>query len=77
MWISTNRKVDYFDIYALVVCWSTIRTIIAIIVKKRWCIRHFDIKITFLNGSIEEEVYMHVPKGFHKLGIKRKMCKLK
>jgi hypothetical protein len=77
MWISTNKKVDYFDIYALVVSWSTIRTIIAIIVQKRWCIRHLDIKITFLNGSIEGEVYMHVPKGFHELGIKRKMCKLK
>jgi hypothetical protein len=46
-------------------------------VEKRWNIRHLDVKITFLNGSIEEEVYMHVPKGFHEQGIKRKMCKLK
>lgn len=40
-----TEGVDYFDTYALVVCWSTIRTIIVIIVKKRWSIKHFDIKI--------------------------------
>jgi hypothetical protein len=72
-----TERVDYFDTYALGVCWSTITTVIVIIAKIRWSIRHLDVKITFLNGSIEEEVYMHVPKGFHELGIKRKLCKLK
>jgi len=29
-----------------------------------WKIHHMDVKIAFLNGMIEEEVYIEQPKGF-------------
>lgn len=36
---------------------------------------HIDIKTAFLNGSLEEEIYMHQPEGYKQPGDKR-VCKL-
>ena len=30
----------------------------------KWKIHHMDVKITFLNGVVEEEVYVEQPLGF-------------
>ena len=35
-----------------------------------------DVKTTFLNGELEEEIYMEQPEGFVVLGKKNKVCKL-
>ena len=36
-----------------------------------------DVKTTFLNGKIEEEVYIEQPEGFVTHGKKTHVCKLK
>jgi len=36
-----------------------------------------DVKITFLNGDLEEEIYMLQPEGCIVPGQKNKVCKLK
>ena len=33
-----------------------------------------DVKITFLNGELQEEIYMEQSKGFIALGQKKKVC---
>jgi hypothetical protein len=35
-----------------------------------------DVKTTFLNGDLEEEIYIRQPKGFIEIGTKDLMCKL-
>ncbi|KAL3537809.1 hypothetical protein ACH5RR_001175 [Cinchona calisaya] len=35
-----------------------------------------DVKIAFLNGDLEEEIYMDQPQGFIQPGLENKVCKL-
>jgi hypothetical protein len=38
---------------------------------------HLDIKSTFLNGELQEEVFVHQPAGFIKTGSEDKVFRLK
>ena len=42
-----------------------------------WKLHQMDVKVAFLNGIIEEEVYMEQLKGFFIHGKESHMCKLK
>ncbi|GJR67136.1 zinc finger, CCHC-type containing protein [Tanacetum coccineum] len=66
----------YFDTYALVVRISTIRLLIAMSSIHSLNIHQIDVKTTFLNGELDEEVYMNQPQGFIMPGNENKVCKL-
>jgi hypothetical protein len=51
-----------------VVRWTTIRSIIALAARMRWKLRHLDVITAFLNGLLQEEVYMIIPDGFSDAG---------
>ena len=53
---------------------NTIRIIISLAAIKDWPLKQFDVKNAFLNGILEEEVYMEPPPGINANG---KVCKLK
>jgi hypothetical protein len=42
-----------------------------------WCIHQMDVKNAFLNGIIEEEVYIEQPEGFETFDRESHVCKLK
>jgi hypothetical protein len=44
--------------FDLVYRYTSIRTIIALATKMKWKLHHMDVKTTFLNGVIEEEVHI-------------------
>ncbi|GKA59832.1 zinc finger, CCHC-type containing protein [Tanacetum coccineum] len=68
--------IDYFDTYALVARISTIRLLIAMISIHNLIIHQMYMKTAFLNGDLDEEVYMNQPQGFIMPGNKNKVCKL-
>nr|GEU94285.1 zinc finger, CCHC-type [Tanacetum cinerariifolium] len=67
---------DYFDTYAPVARISTIRLLIVMASIHNLIIHQMDVKTAFLNGRLEEEVYMNQPLGFSITGNESKVCKL-
>ncbi|GJY62278.1 zinc finger, CCHC-type containing protein [Tanacetum coccineum] len=56
--------IDYFDTYTPMAHISTIRLLFAMASIHYLIIHQMDVKTTFLNGELEEEVYMNQPMGF-------------
>ena len=61
---SQKAGTDYTEIFSPVARFETIRSTLAVVAQKNWIFRQFDIKTAFLNGEIDEEIYMHQPDGF-------------
>lgn len=66
--------IDYGDTFAPVAKMNTIQILISIAANKDWPLKQFDVKNAFLNGYLEEEVYMDPPPGIDCGG---SVCKLK
>ncbi|KAI3729198.1 hypothetical protein L6452_17851 [Arctium lappa] len=71
-----KEGLDYFDTYAPVALTSTIRILIALASIYKLVIHQMDVKTAFLNGELEEEVYMEQPESFIVQGQEKKVCKL-
>jgi hypothetical protein len=74
---SQNEGIDYEETVAPVAIYTSIITIIALATKMKCKLHQIDVKITFLNGVIEEEVYLEQPQGFEVEDIKTHVCRLK
>ncbi|GJZ80449.1 pol polyprotein [Tanacetum coccineum] len=59
-----REGLDYFDTYSPVTRITSIRMIIAIAALRNLEIHQMDVKTAFLNGDLEEEIYMNQPEGF-------------
>ncbi|KAB2610477.1 DNA polymerase zeta catalytic subunit-like [Pyrus ussuriensis x Pyrus communis] len=58
-----KEGLDYFDTYSPVSCITSIRILIAIAVVYNFDIHQMDVKTTFLNGELDEKIYMEQPEG--------------
>ncbi|BBG99166.1 transposable element gene [Prunus dulcis] len=67
---------DYNDTYAPVARLDTIRTLIALAAQKSWKLYQLDVKLAFLNGVLQEEVYVEQLEGFVVEGKEEKEYKL-
>ena len=67
------KGADYDEIFCPVVRMESLRTLVAISVRK---LHQLDITTSFLNGTIEE-VFMRQPDGFVVEGKENLVCKLK
>ena len=43
---------------------DTVRTVLAIAAQNKWQVHQMDVKSAFLNGYLEEEVYVEQPQGY-------------
>ncbi|CAM8943434.1 unnamed protein product [Rhodiola kirilowii] len=71
-----KEGLDYFDTFSPVTRITSIRMIIAIAALRNLEIHQMDVKTAFLNGDLEEEIYMEQPEGCKAPGQERKVCKL-
>uniref|UniRef100_A0A803PR46 Reverse transcriptase Ty1/copia-type domain-containing protein n=1 Tax=Cannabis sativa TaxID=3483 RepID=A0A803PR46_CANSA len=67
---------DFGETFSPVVKASTIRIILTIAVSNGWDVRQLDINNAFLNGKLEEDVYMEQPQGFEDKEKPDYVCKL-
>jgi hypothetical protein len=67
---------DYFDTYSLVARLTTISVLLSLAVSHGLFVHQMDVKTAFLNGELEEEIYMDQPDGFIAKGQEGKVCKL-
>jgi hypothetical protein len=58
---SQKEGIDYEETFSPMARYTSIRTIIALAAKMKWKLHQMDVKIAFLNGVIEEEVYIEQP----------------
>ncbi|KAL0548871.1 hypothetical protein IC582_013348 [Cucumis melo] len=73
---SQRKDIDYDEVFALVARLETIRLLIALATQNNWKIFQMDVKSAFLNGYLEEEVYLEQPPGYSVKGQEDKVLKL-
>lgn len=71
---SQREGIDFNETFSPVVRFDSIRILLTVIVQENLVLKQFDVKTAFLNGDIEEVIYMKQPTGFND-GTTR-VCKL-
>ena len=57
-------NVDYFETFNPIIKPSTIRIVFTLVVTHQWSIQQIDVNNAFLNGDLQEIIYMAQPEGF-------------
>lgn len=55
--------IDYNETFSPVVRYESVRVLLALAASRDYEIGQFDIKTAFLNGDLDEEIYMKIPEG--------------
>lgn len=74
-----NQKpsIDYFEVFSHVARLDTIRILISISPQNSWKIHQMDVNYAFINGNLEEEVYIEKPAEYVVKGKEDKFYRLK
>jgi len=69
--------VDFFETFTPVARMDTIRMLLALAAQKGWTLHQMDVKSAFLNGYLEEEIFVEQPEGFSVAGQENQVYQLK
>ena len=72
-----KQGLDYDETFSPVVRLESLRTVITLAVQNGMKMHQRDVTTAFLNGELQEEVYMKQPEGFAAEGQEDLVCKLK
>jgi Reverse transcriptase (RNA-dependent DNA polymerase) len=67
--------IDYHETFALVAKMNTVIILLSVAINSDWKLYQMDVKNIFLQGNLEEEVYMTIPQG-HEQKKSGMVCKL-
>ena len=74
---SQRHGLDYDETFSPVIRFESVRSLVAISIQKGFKLHQLDVTAAFLNGHLEEEVYMKQPEGFVVKGKEHLVCRLK
>lgn len=63
---SQKYGIDFDEVFAPVANSVTFRMLLSISGIRNYFVKHFDVKTAFLNGTLNEDIYMRQPPGFCK-----------
>ena len=72
-----KESINYEETFSPVAMLKSTRILLSIAAHYDYEIWQMDVKIAFLNGNLEEEIYMMQPKGFIAKNQEHMVCKLK
>ncbi|WVZ51645.1 LOW QUALITY PROTEIN: hypothetical protein U9M48_002767 [Paspalum notatum var. saurae] len=75
--VSSKEGIDYKETFAPVARLEAIRILLAFAASKGFKLQQMDVKSAFLNGFIEEEVYVRQPPGFESARFPDRVYKLR
>ena len=70
------QRVDYHETFAPVARFGSIRTLLATAAQRGMHVHQMDVHTAFLNGKLEEDIYMSQPEGFVVEGKEEQVCHL-
>ena len=74
----TQREgLDYDETFSPVVRSESVRSVISLACKEGLKLHQMDVTTAFLNGELDQEIYMRQPKGFTANGQEHLVCRLK
>ena len=74
----TQKKgIDFDEIFFPIVKMNSIRTILSLVTVEDLHLEQLDVKTTFLQGDLEEDIYMQKPEGYEVKGKDNLVCRLK
>ena len=65
-----KKGIDFDEIFSPIVKMTSIRTVLSIVATEDFHLEQLDVKIAFLHGDLDEEIYMAQPQGFEVKGKK-------
>ena len=69
--------IDFYETLSSVARLETIRNVIVVAAQKKWKIFQLDVKSTFLNGKLDEVIYVEQPQRFFVQGGEENVYRLK
>ncbi|RVW18267.1 Retrovirus-related Pol polyprotein from transposon RE1 [Vitis vinifera] len=69
--------IDYQETFAPIAKLNTVRVLLSLAANLDWSLHQLDVKNAFLNGDLEEEVYMDIHAGLETTSNFNKVCRLR
>ena len=72
-----QHGLDFTETFSLVIKSTTIRSVLHVAVTKGWPIRQINVNNAFLQGTLDDEVYVAQPPGFIDQDLPHHVCHLR